>query len=83
MPETTTTDRRTVPHAPSAECATEHCHYHHIDEPGEGAYLVCLECGHVYATADDLLAAYREAWEPAPTVNADDAHTCPLCAHSF
>lgn len=41
----------TTQHEPTNACADHHCYSHHIDEPADGAYLVCFECGHVYRTA--------------------------------
>lgn len=43
--------------------AVSWCHHHKIHEliPMGGAYRVCGECGHVYATAADLVDAYNWA----------------------
>ena len=81
-----------APHEPSAACVGTHCYWHNLDEPGDGAYRVCGECGHVYRTAEDL----REAWADA-TVDAgvtrlalavtappvEQIYACPLCAHDW
>jgi hypothetical protein len=79
------------PHQPSEACHGIHCYWHHVDEPGEGAYRACFECGHVYQTAEDL----RQAWaaEIAPDLRdhgpvpgpppAEEIWGCPLCAHDW
>ncbi|SET49417.1 hypothetical protein [Nonomuraea wenchangensis] len=46
-------------HAPSSSCEQTHCGAHDVDEPREGVFKVCLECGHAFATPSDLLAAYN------------------------
>ena len=46
------------PHEPDERCGDLHCYIHGVDEPAEGAYKTCGECGHVYRTAEAL----REAW---------------------
>lgn len=48
----------TTQHEPTNQCADQHCHSHHIDEPANGAYIVCSECGHAYRTAFDLWRRY-------------------------
>lgn len=40
-------------------CKEVHCHYHGRDEPGSG-WQICLECGHLFATADDLVREFRK-----------------------
>lgn len=62
-----------TPHEPTEACLPMHCHSHHVDEPDEPSYLICLECGHVYRTAGELRAAYRRIWSqitfgPSPTL---------------
>ena len=46
-------------HSPSSACERTHCGAHDVDEPREGAYLTCLECGHSYASPAVLLAAFN------------------------
>ena len=41
-------------HMEQPGCGETHCHIHHLDEPGEGAYRRCFECGHVYRSAEEL-----------------------------
>ncbi len=78
-----------TPHEPTDECWGHHCSFHHVDEPAEGAYLICFECGHAYLTAEDLRAAFMA--EVAPDLSsplpepppAEGVWFCPLCAHDF
>lgn len=49
------------PHEITDACASVHCHEHHVDEPEQGAYVWCLECGHVYRTAGELRRLYQRA----------------------
>jgi hypothetical protein len=87
---------RTVPHAPAEECLTVHCHVHHVDEDGTGAYRACAECGHVYRTARELRRTWRRKfWEMsddlplwrrvrrALTVRASRIDFCQHCVHDF
>jgi hypothetical protein len=37
-----------------------HCYSCHVDEPDEPSFISCLECRHVWRTAEDLLAAHNE-----------------------
>lgn len=59
----------------------------HGDEPiPRGCYRVCLECGHAFVTAADLLEAERKicvAMELKPADSAEDVAVCPLCTHDF
>lgn len=51
-------------HEVTEDCVDTHCFWHEIDEPVEGSYIQCFECGHVYRTAGQLRRAYRrEYWE--------------------
>lgn len=52
----------TVPHDATRECLGIHCHIHNVDESDNGAFQVCLECGHVYQTAGALRRDYRRAY---------------------
>jgi len=47
-----------------------YCWCHDTREPvPPNPYVVCFECGHVYATPDDLVAAYRREVD---RINADE-----------
>ncbi|MFC0504266.1 hypothetical protein ACFFG4_06855 [Micromonospora costi] len=45
-------------HEPTDRCLGQHCYSHNIDEPDDRAYIVCVECGHVYRTAFELWRRY-------------------------
>lgn len=67
---------------------SEHCHWHEAHEPiPENAYTVCGECMHVYATAEELIAAYIDNAPPntpnLDTIKVTDIMFCPLCMHDF
>lgn len=76
------------PHDPGPGCGGTHCHIHHLDEPDDGAYRRCLECGHVYRSAEDL---QRQWTANAPPDLADrdtpppveQIRFCPLCLHNW
>lgn len=62
--------------------------------PPGGAYLVCGECFHVYATADDLVDTFNRRGdeladlEPAQPRSAwvldpERINFCPICIHDF
>jgi hypothetical protein len=83
-------DRAREPHEPGPFCRDTHCHIHHVDELyAEGAsYCACLECGHVYRSAEDLLLAYAEHYPPeerGEALSREPAkiYSCPLCSHDF
>lgn len=48
-------------HEETDDCFNWHCVIHGVDEGrfGEGGYLRCGECGHLYASAGALKRAYR------------------------
>lgn len=89
--------RGAIVHDPTAECFGRHCHIHNVDEPDNGAYQVCLECGHVYRTAGSLRRAFRrESWRVARDdpfsresvwrvvmVRASRISSCQECTHDF
>lgn len=64
-----------------------HCFIHHENEPvPDDVYLVCGECFHVYATAQDLINAYERVTEEMgsrQTRPADEIMSCPHCVHDF
>jgi len=49
------------PHHP-ATCYNSklHCYSCHADEADEPSYRSCFECGHVWRSAEELLAAHNE-----------------------
>jgi hypothetical protein len=72
-----------------------HCAIHHVDEPTDGAFRVCFECGHVFATPGDLVEAdywaqlaassdenHDVEFLPEP-LSGDEIDVCPECAHNF
>ncbi len=68
------------------------CWVHYVHEPipaRSGAYRVCFECNHVYATARDLLAEYaavragRGDYPLAVLPQVDDIGFCPFCLHDW
>lgn len=52
-------------------------------------YQVCGECGHVYVTAADLVAAYvvmvgdRASMIRVDDVKPEEIYFCQLCLHDF
>lgn len=89
---------RTEKHDVTEECQGIHCESHNLDEAGPGQpYHVCYECGHRFATKEDLAEDYNwEAYTSAvwfselrgtyaqfPRVEPDKVHHCPHCLHSF
>lgn len=74
-------------HEPSAACGDMHCHSHYVDEPADGAWRVCFECGHVYRSPEELQREWTENAppdmrdEPAPPV--EQIYFCPLCVHDW
>ena len=76
------------PHNPSSACGGTHCSSHHLDEPDDGAYRRCLECGHVYRTAEDLQRAWMANAPPdladlEKLPPAEEIFFCPLCLHDW
>lgn len=74
-----------VPHA-IADCygSRLHCYYHGVDEPEAGAFRICLECGHVYATEMDVCRAWREELPGSfPFTPATDIPACAYCGHDW
>lgn len=75
--------------------ATSHCSIHEKDEEMVAEpYQVCFECGHVYNTAEELVAAYEEMVkelikrdnEGGPFMPIKKAHEisfCQECMHDF
>lgn len=61
-----------------------HCWIHHEDEWVDEPFIVCPECFHVYATAEDLETAWQrefpEGTEPRP---AAEIFFCQECVHDF
>jgi hypothetical protein len=49
-----------IPHTPTRACNGIHCHSHGVDEAAvDGAYVGCMECGHLYLTRNALRNEYR------------------------
>lgn len=71
-------------HEQTLECHGLHCTYHGVDEPdGEEG---CLECGHAWATSDDLLADHNRVcaeYDVPPAARINDVHSCPYCTHDL
>lgn len=67
------------------------CHIHMKCEPlHEGDYRLCIECGHVFRTEEELVEADLEArkfWskkdDDRPTLTGNEIFSCPHCAHDF
>lgn len=59
-----------------------HCWTHDADEPEAGAYRACLECGHVFQTPGELLAAWL-AELGYPVADAESVPGCPYCSHDW
>jgi hypothetical protein len=68
------------------------CFWHGEEPIPEGVYRVCLECGHAFATREEIMAEHRREYaeacrdsEPLPDdVAGRYADTfCPLCIHDF
>lgn len=78
------------PHEPTVECAPSHCWTHNVDEPSDG-YLLCGECGHMFLTPEELIAAdlnWREeslAYGRMDNTAKDPEkiYSCPHCTHDF
>lgn len=90
------TTRPIRPPPPPAPEYYSQCWVHHQPEAVAGAWGACPECGHVYATAEDLvdawnalvdiLNAHRDAERPMPHATprqADTISSCPHCHHDF
>lgn len=71
------------------------CYFHGEEPIPEQYYIICLECGHCYVTADELLTTFNDImyegwfnWEQGerpwvPETSVDNIHFCALCAHDF
>jgi hypothetical protein len=57
----TAADDKALPesHQVTDACYPVHCHSCDLDEPADGAYIVCGECGHVYRTRRALRREWR------------------------
>jgi len=49
----------TTPHPLTEACAPVHCWEHDVDETGP-CFRPCIECGHLFRTAAELVTAYNE-----------------------
>ncbi|GII83340.1 hypothetical protein Ssi03_13300 [Sphaerisporangium siamense] len=73
----------------------DYCYSCGRDEPvpPSGVYIICIECGHVYETADDLLHLYNEQiiaenrahpeWAMPLAIDPDNIGCCALCLHDL
>jgi len=79
----------TDPYWPHPWPPEEHCYSHGVHEPVPegGAYRFCVECGHVYVTALDLLRDFAanapDDCPVSPDITAKDIHFCAHCTHDF
>ena len=83
------------PHQPHGVCPgrddADWCWFHYAREPVDpevGSFLICGECFHLYATADELIDAWAEmalrvGIEGPPPRDAAAILFCPYCAHDF
>lgn len=65
-----------------------HCISHDVDEACASPYRVCFECGHVYATAADLVTAHidilsREGISVNADIQAAGIYSCVYCTHDW
>jgi hypothetical protein len=63
-----------------------HCHMHEVDEPCIPGYRWCMECGHAFATAAELLAGHNghlAVYGIEPETDPGKVFCCPLCTHSW
>jgi hypothetical protein len=65
------------------------CAVHGHEPVPEGCYLVCGECRHAFATADELVRAdqaVRESLEGSASAGpwpVDEIDVCPHCTHDL
>ena len=71
------------------------CYFHGEEPIPETYYLICIECGHCYHTAEDLLKnfndtgyelwfAYEQGLNPwVPETDVDRITFCAYCTHDF
>ncbi len=67
---------------------TSKCSIHEVDEDATDAYKVCMECGHVYKTEDELLMRHNEMLHSMAKEQVEqlDNHLrgfCGWCLHDF
>ena len=73
---------------PIEECygSRLHCWSCNLDETDAPAYRACLECKHVFRTAEELLAGHNEhlaEFGGEPETDPAKVFCCPLCIHDF
>lgn len=59
---------------------------HGVDELCVPGYRWCMECGHTFATAAELLAGHNEhlaVYGIEPETDAAKVFCCPLCLHDW
>lgn len=71
------------------------CYFHGEEPIPEKYYRICIECGHCYVTAQELVdmtndiryemwMKYDQGLYPwIPDTNADDIYCCAYCTHDF
>lgn len=71
------------------------CYFHGEEPIPETYYRICIECGHCYVTAEELVTMTNDIryemwmqWEQGlypwiPDTNADQIFCCAYCAHDF
>jgi hypothetical protein len=62
------------------------CYFHGEEPIPPNAYRLCLECGHVYPTAEDLLKEDTKValeYGFAPVTEPEQVTCCPLCTHDW
>lgn len=60
------------------------CAIHGYEPVPPNCFRICGECGHAYATAEDLLRINHELWGDQFDVRAvESILDCPLCTHDW
>ena len=72
---------------------TSRCYFHGAEDIPIDAWRVCFECGHVWETRQDCIAAIEkdlvrwgedpEAAKPYYLAREEAPYSCPECAHDF
>lgn len=71
------------------------CFFHGEEPIPETYYRICIECGHCYVTANELLIEFNNSnyemwfkWEQGlypwvPETDVDNIYYCAYCTHDF
>lgn len=71
------------------------CYFHGEEPIPDEYYIICLECGHCYVTANELLITFnnenyklwfqfQQGLNPwIPETDVDNIHFCAYCTHDF